>query len=335
MQKILRKFSILLTLFLLTVIFSCSEVPKSGNYTPPAIQKPSLLIIDEANKILKSYDLTKKEITKVCEVGNAANDIELDGDYAYIAVSTDNKLLKINLLNLETEVLSFADGSNPYNIAIDTDRIYVTLSVSNQLSVISKANFSIITNINLKTPGYPEGVIFDSEKIYIATSDGWNLSYSGSRIEIYKKDNYAHLTNIELTIKNPQSLCIDGSSLYIACTGEYNGSGGVLKMNPLDYSISNLNSPATNAMYLIKVNDKLFVVESSWRGEGGIYIHNLVNSTTTHILGGKSLKGIGYYEGTLFVSEGYHGSKTYKVNISSLSTEEEIDAGGGDIAIYK
>jgi len=335
MQKILRKFSILLTLFLLTVIFSCSEVPKSGNYTPPAIQKPSLLIIDEANKILKSYDLTKKEITKVCEVGNAANDIELDGDYAYIAVSTDNKLLKINLLNLETEVLSFADGSNPYNIAIDTDRIYVTLSVSNQLSVISKANFSIITNINLKTPGYPEGVIFDSEKIYIATSDGWNLSYSGSRIEIYKKDNYAHLTNIELTIKNPQSLCIDGSSLYIACTGEYNGSGGVLKMNPLDYSISNLNSPATNAMYLIKVNDKLFVVESSWGGEGGIYIHNLVNSTTTHILGGKSLKGIGYYEGTLFVSEGYYGSKTYKINLSSLSTEEEIDAGGGDIAIYK
>jgi YVTN family beta-propeller protein len=333
MQKILRKLSILLTLFLLTVIFSCSEVPKSGNYTPP--QKPSLLIIDEANKILKSYDLTTKEIKTVSEVGKAANDIEVDGDYAYIVVSLDNKLLKINLLNLETEVLSFADGSNPYNIAIDTDRIYVTLSVSNQLSVISKANFSIITNINLKTPGYPEGVIFDSEKIYIATSDGFNSSYSNSRIEIYKKDNYAHLTNIELTIKNPQSLCIDGSSLYIACTGEYNGSGGVLKMNTQDYSISNLNSPATNAMYLIKVNDKLFVVESSLGGEGGIYIHNLGGASITHTLAGKSLKGMAYDNGYLFTSEGYYGSKTYKVNISSLSTEEEINAGGGDIAIYK
>ncbi len=327
----LKKFLISFSL-LVIILYSCSEVPANSNSSSSegaGVPKNSFLVIDEANMYLKYYNLSTEEVGSIVEVGNAANDIEIDGDFAYIVVSTDNKLLKIDLRNKSLSTLSFPSGSNPYNLVIDSDKIYVTLSVSNKLSVVSKSSFSIVTNIDLKTPGYPEGVRFDSNKIYIATSSGWNNSYTESRVEIYSRSDYSFITNISLTYRNPQGLWIDGSDLYIACTGSYDGTGKALKMSTTDYSVSELSIPSTNATFVAKFGTNICVIESLWGGSGGIFINN------TNLLVGKGLKeGIAEKDGFIYVSEAYGGTKSYRINLSDYSITE-IPLGGGDIAIYK
>lgn len=323
--------------FVLTVIFACSEEPKVE--TSKATTN-SIIAIDEANKILKAYNLVTGEISTVLnDIGNAANDIEIDGDYGYIVVSIDNKLLRINFKDNSLSVINFPSGANPFNLVVDGDRIYITLAVSNQLSIVSKNSFSIITNINLLSPGYPMGIRVSSDKIYIATSEGyidWGNpnNYNNSRIEVYSKQNYAFITNVSLSYKNPTSLWVDDTNLYIACTGEYNGTGKVLKMITTTYSVSEVNIPATNASFVAVYDNKLCVIEDSWVGIGGFYVYDLNSSNLTNKLSGKNLKNIVYHNGDIFVSEGYGGNKIYRFKLSDLSDKGEIGIGGGDIAVY-
>lgn len=318
-----------LILILVVSIFSCAENPDQLELKMPE----GLYVIDEKNKVLKNYAFENGQISTICELGEAANDIEIFEDNAYVVVSLDNKLIKLNLVNSNKEFISFQEGSNPYDMFITENNIFVTLSVSNQFSVIDRKNFKLITNINLISPGYPMGIAVDRNKIYIATSDGWTAQYSNSRIEIYSISNFTLITNIQLSLKNPQSLEIENDKLYIACTGEYNGSGGVLSMNTSNFEITRLPIPATNATCVYKGSTNLYVIESTWGGSGGIYIFK-PDGSSTNILTGENLKGIQENKNYLYVSEGYGGIKTFKINLSDLSISEELNIGGGDLAIY-
>ncbi len=328
----MKGLKIIAFLVVLVGILGCAEEPKVETTIATT---NSIIAIDEANKSLKAYNLVTGEISTILNnIGDAANDIEIDGDYGYIVVSTDNKLMRINFKDNSLSFVNFPTGANPYNLVIDGDKIYITLAVSNQLSIVSKDSFSIITNINLSSPGYPLGIRVSSDKIYIATSEGWMSSYNNSRIEVYSKQNYAFITNVSLTYKNPTSLWIDDTNLYIACTGQYDGTGKVLKMTTTTYSISEINIPATNASFVAVYDNKLCVIESSWGGIGGFYVYDLNSSNPIHKLNGKGLKNIVYHNGDIFVSEGYGGSKIYRFKLSDLSDKGEIGIGGGDIAIY-
>ncbi|MGC8764328.1 MAG: YncE family protein [Brevinematia bacterium] len=326
----LKKLTISLTL--LVVIFSCSEVPQSSS-SAEGVPKNSLLVIDEANMYLKSYNISSGEVKSLMEIGNAANDIEVDGDYAYVAVSLDNKLLRINLLSLSKDFIDFA-GANPYNLCLDSDRIYLTLSVSNKLAVVSKSTFSVITNISLVSPGYPMGVRVDANYVYVATSDGYP-SYGNSRIEIYSKANYSLITNIATIHKNPQSLWVKNGLVYIAATGTYSSNGGVERLAVSNFNIESFATiPSPNPTYIYGFDNYICVIESSWGGSGGVYVYNESTALLTNLLGGISLKGMEAKDGFLYVSEAYAGTKTYKINMSDYSVSQ-IPVGGGDIAIYK
>ena len=108
----MSKWILILTAAVILFLNSCSEGLSDKVNNTPSVSHGSLLLVDEANKVLKSFKFGG-DVSTVGDVGNAANDILIDGDNAYIAVSVDNKLLRISLNDTKNRTaLSLGTGSN-------------------------------------------------------------------------------------------------------------------------------------------------------------------------------------------------------------------------------
>ena len=308
---------------------SCGPV-ESISSTAVLVEKGSILVIDEANQVLKAVNLSNGTVSQIAYVGNAANDIEIDGDNVYIAASLNHTLLKINLSNGITHALRFPGSPNPYNLRISDGRVYVTQLSSNMVSVVDKNTMALLTNIVLQTGGNPEGIIV-TENIYVATSAGYASGYSNSHIEVYNTSTYAFVTNIP-TAKNPQSLCNYGGTIFVAATGAYDGSGKVQQLN--GNVASDLPGIAsTQPAFLAYKNNKLFVIDSTY-GSEKLIVADSSGNVITALLAGKNLKGISFDNSYAYLSEGYGGNSAYRCSLADYSITTYTNTGGGDCVYY-
>lgn len=320
-------------------MFSGCEMLQKIPFEP--VEKGSLIVVDEANQSF--YAINTNSLAKRM-VGvfptTTVNDVEVEHDFAYFVISSPlanptegNKLLRFDLSNGSLIALSLPAGSNPYNLAVDADRIYVTLSVSNMLAVIDKTSFLVSSYRALPRAGEPYGVAFDAGSVYVATSAGWMTGYSDSHIVRFSKTDFS-ATTIPVG-PNPMSIAVHDGTLYVACTGDYSGTGCVQSVTLSTLAVSNMTLPALTPTFVKYHDHCLFATDATWGGSGGVIVHVISNALNTRILAGSDLKGLDFAQGRVFLTEGYLGSKIYSVNLDDLSVTTNSGPGGGDCALYR
>lgn len=321
----------------LGLLASCSEPETVQGIFP--VPHGVLLAIDEANQALNVLNLADGTLTNCAVLGASPNDVEVSGDYAYVAASLDGTLTRLDLSNGNVTTLSFASGANPYNLAVDGSRIYVTLSAANALAVVDAASMKIVTNVSLGGTGYPEGVAFDGSYVYLATCDGWSGGYGNGRVTVLDKTTFALVTNVALA-DNAQSVAVGADGrVYAACTGAYNGTtwsyegGGLYRIDPSDFGVTNL--AADTQVFEVKAYGGLvYALDSAWgTTKLGLTVWSTNGPFVTNLLAGSDLKGLDFDSGHVYVTSAYGGTDAYSIDRSDWSVGTISGVGGGDAAL--
>ena len=337
-----KKKVFMMAVFSLLIFVSCSRLSVNLSITPAA-DHGSLLVIDEANQVLNQVNLNTGNVSFYSVAGPAANQIIVDGNYAYVVVSSSHDVMKFDLQNGGAPVIkNWYDTPNPYAMAIDESNLYVIMSSGNSLSVLDKSNLSNKTNILLNETGgvQPYAIADDSNNIYIGTSVGYlaygdSGNYTNSQVMVIAKSNYALITNISVWT-NPVNFAISGGHLYIAAASQYNGTGALQDLTLSDMTVSNISVFNGKAPAYVKVNNgNLYVIDGTFGGNGGIWKMNLADGSTNLSLSGKNLKGIAFSGASVFVSEAYGGNTVYVLDASTWTqVSSYAGTGGGDMAFY-
>lgn len=334
-------------LFSMILAAGCSEIqPTNKTFTP--VEKNSLIVLDQKNQSVQAFNtLDSSTILLDTLPTTTPNDVKIKGDFAYVILSSPttspsdgNKLIRYDLQTGERSVISFADDSNPYNQVIDGDKIYVTLSKSNQVAVVDIASFTVENLVNLTPSGAPYGIAADTNNIYVATSVGYISwgdpgNYTNSRITVIAKSNFVQVTNISC-VRNPVSLTIYGQKLYIAGSSAYDTTGKVQGLDLITFALTDITGIPPSAPAIIKSHaGKLYVIDGTYGGTGGLYIYDTASTTVSYILSNSSLQGMDFDGNSAYVTEGFNGTRTYKVNLTNLAVETINGIGGGDCAYYR
>jgi len=127
----------------------------------------------------------------VLPTGQAANDIVVEGDRAYIICSLSNSIHVVNTKTMTTiREISTGAGTNPFATALaDDGTLWVSLTLANQLvNIDPDATEPVLHTVELPSPDqfndddpseenmpWPEGVCFIDGKVYVAFSNLANL----------------------------------------------------------------------------------------------------------------------------------------------------------------
>jgi len=123
----------------------------------------------------------------ILPTGQAANDIVVAGDTAYIVCSLSNSIHVVNTKTMTTiREISTGAGTNPFAAAIaDDGTLWVSLTLANKLiNIDPDATEPVVKTVSLPAPGqfddddpseenmpWPEGVCFIGGKVYVAFSN--------------------------------------------------------------------------------------------------------------------------------------------------------------------
>lgn len=331
-MKMNNKIAVLLVAVVTALSSGCSELlSKTEGFS--LLPKNSLVVLDQKNQMVRAYGIDKSTNIILDTVATTTiNDVKIQGDFAYVVVSVGDRLVRYDLKTGSSSVLGFAAGSNPYYQVIDGNRIYVTLWVSNQVAVVDRDSFSLIGTIPLPSPGEPCGITADTDRIYVAASGGYMTGYADSRITVIAKSNCSVVTNIPVW-KNPQAMTIIGDKMYLACASDYMSQGKVQRINLKNWSVSNINAvTAYTPVYIRSCSNRIFVADGF---TGGLHVYSLLTKRQDILLTGVYLQGMDFTAGSLYTTEGWAGTRTYRVNLTDLSVETINGIGGGDCALYQ
>lgn len=328
-----------LALALLAILSGCEMLPLGPGSQP--VSRGSLLLIDEANQVLNRIDLSTLRTEFHSYLGPAANQILLDGDFAYLAVSLSHSILRINLAEGGAPLAySWFGSPNPYMMALDNDYLYVSLAQANQLAVLDKTSLTLVTNLNMPAGDYPQGLAVDDSRIYIATSRGYvgwgdTRNYSNSQVVVLSKSSLSLLTNITVHT-NPHQLLLVSNQLYLTAASHYDGSGRIQVLSTLDYTLNDVEMlPSLSPGYIYGDADGIYATDDQWSGSGGLYIWLPGSDHTNHLLPGTGLKGISSDLSNIYCSEAYGGDHVYIIRKTDWSISILSNTGGGDLALYQ
>ncbi len=338
---------------MLSAISACGIFDQNPPQNTDPVDKGSILAIDEANQNMYNIDLGNMQPSFYSYVGPAANQVIVDGDYAYLAVSLSHTIIKMDLKHGGApDTYRFWGSPNPYMMAIDSNRLYVTLLNDNKLAVFNKDTLSLITNLALPAGDYPQGVISDHGHIYITTSVGYlswgdTGNYTNGQVLVLDKNDFSLVTNIRVH-HNPHTLCLYNDMVYVAATSQYNNTGKVQAIDLADYSVQDMPQVGAEAPgFIYEDGSRLYVIDNpSYEtyygsgiyegGLGGILIYDTLISNSVQILSNIALKGLVFDNDYVYASSAYGGNNLYRIeksNCSNISIFSNI--GGGAIAIYQ
>ena len=177
----------------------------------------------------KKGSLKLSAVTTITDVGDATNQIVLDGDNAYIVASMDNVIQRLSLsdLTLQKKFIDLDQGANPYAMAVDGDNIYVACSMNNTIVKTTKSAPSNLTTILDSQDGVdgPTDIIVADGSIYVANSEYDMTTYvpDGSIIRMSTSGNDTHLYETEY--RNPTAIynfnLKNYKGMVTVFTGEY------------------------------------------------------------------------------------------------------------------
>jgi len=229
----------LILLSFVFVIVSC-ETPVE---TPPlVIPEFGYIVVNEGvygqnNSSITFYDVNTglatnnvfSEANSGNPLGDTANDLDVFGSTAYIAVDNSNKIEIVDLNTYKSKgIIDMGPGGSPRELVVTSSKTgFVTSLLSNKVHKLDLINKSIVWSA--ETGAYPEGITQSAGKIFVANS-GFGAS---NTLSVFDTLNGNKISDIQIGF-NPRVLVNRNDGyIYAVCTGVYNGigKGGVYKIN--------------------------------------------------------------------------------------------------------
>lgn len=258
-------------------------------------------------------------------LGDVAQSIGFNGDYAYIVVNGSNKIEIVNRYNFKA-VATISDNLNaPRYTAFANDKLYVTNAASESVSIFDIKTNKFIGEIKLNTP--VEHIVSESNKIYvqqanygignkIAVIDSktdaviktleledsvqglvshigfvYAISSIETRSNFYKintLDDSFHISFTTTAIRNARNLRVDNNMLYY--TSNNNVFSWKMTATELNYTplFAVKGSGGFEFMYAFDVVDDQFYITNAgnFREPSTVEVYNLAGKMTKTFKGG-------------------------------------------------
>jgi len=323
----------------LLFIFSlsgCSEMlnEEEGAYVPHG----SILVTDRQNQLVNWVDTNTGVISSVTSsTGPDPIDIFISGNYAYILSSDTSSIVKKYDLDSGkwAGTVYYPNKGYAQQIASDSKHLYISFEAGKRLEVVSIDSFTSIFSKDLSQNA--QGIIYESDKVYICVSDGYSSSYTTSRIAVLSTNDLNTVTYIP-SQKNPLFITSDGKGyLYVSCAGSYANDGGITRV---DTSTTSTNDIVTGKSFGVIefANNRLYVADYS----GGLCVYETNGTLVTNLLDGESISDIlidGDYAYALGGNYG-EGKNIYRITLSDNVIDRTYTGvikgdWGAAMAIYK
>ncbi|NRB59306.1 MAG: YncE family protein [Winogradskyella sp.] len=344
----------LLLLFLCVGLLfnSCSDDDDNNNNEPLGDYDNGILVSHEGNFGMGnasvsyvSYDLSTVENNIFNNVnstllGDTAQSIAFNGNFAYIVLNVSNKIEVVNRYTFESVATINTGLNNPRYIAFANGKGYVTnwgdgfVTTDDYIAIFDVASNTINAQTIAVEEG-PEEIVASGNSVYVAHQGGFNQN---NVISVIDANNDVVSTTI--TVGDvPNSLVLEGNNLWVlsggkpAWTGDET-AGKLSKINISNNSVTSIDFATTeHPNYLAFENGKLYYYMS-----GSVYEmddSSLTLPTTANITGvnfyGMTVNNSVLYgvDAVDFVSNG--SLFAYDLNTNALINSTTVNIIPGDV----
>jgi len=216
-----------------------------GSVTP--LPTKQVLIINGLGKTLSVIDPTTNTIqNNVVPLGEAPNQLQTRGVYAYVVNSVSNNVQIIDMTASPAPqtvgTIDLGAGSNPWAIQFVSDpKAYVSDMLTNKVSVlqVNGGSGSVVKAIDVGIA--PEGMATANGKVYVCCTafDSVTFGYGQGTVRVIDvaSDTVTKVINVGT---NPQAAAVgaDGN-VHVLCTGNYfDEFGAVYRIDPTPNTVT-------------------------------------------------------------------------------------------------
>ena len=202
--------------------------------------------VNSLGKTLSKIDLSTNGVVNDIEaLGEAPNQVVIQGDHAYVVNSLDHNIQIIDLTTENTTgYVIIGEPRNPFHMAfVDSQYAYVTNLMTNSISRVDVINKMVVGEYGVGLA--PEDLMVVGDKLYVCctgfqfyayrnkTGQDWVFdvthqendvkAYSYITGKVYVVDLQSRMVTDSISVGiNPQYLDLDpGGELNVMCTGDY------------------------------------------------------------------------------------------------------------------
>lgn len=203
-------------------------------------------IVNNLGQTLSKVNLTANQVVNDIEaLGEAPNQVVIQGDHAYVVNSLDHTIQIIDLTTENTTgYIIIGEPRNPFHMAfVNSQYAYVTNLMTNSISKVDVISKTVVGEYGVGLA--PEGLVVVGDKLYVCctgfqfyayrsmTGRDWVFdvthkendvrAYSYITGKVYVFDLSSEMVTDSITVgMNPQYLDLDPEGeLNVMCTGDY------------------------------------------------------------------------------------------------------------------
>lgn len=333
----------LLFMFVALLFNSCSNDDDAAPKEPLGDYENGILISHEGNfgqgnasVSFVSYDFETVENNIFSTVnssllGDTAQSIAFNGEYAYIVLNVSNKIEVVNRYTFESVSTIDTGLSNPRYIAFANGKGYVTnwgdgtVATDDYLAIIDLETNTLIAE-NIPVEEGPEKIVATGNAVYVAHQGGYSQNNIVSVINAETNDFVTSITVGDV----PSSLQLDAegnlwvlSSGKAAWTGEET-AGQLAKINIADNSVTSIDFEVTeHPKFLAIENGTLYYYMA-----GSFYKMDSSATTlpTTAEITGLSFYGMAVHDSVLYGVDAADFTSNGSLVAYSLSSNTLLDS---------
>ncbi len=264
---------------------------------PPIVElNKAVVVVSEGgwsnnNSSITTYSLEDKGVQSDVyynanskkNLGDTANDLVIEGDKGFIAVTGSNKIEVVTINDfMYVDSIAFKPYGGPRKIVISGNYGYAT-TANNMLVKFDVLSLSVIETLNL---GFmPEGIVSTNGKIFIAISGLDGAFSEGTNVTVVDENTFKVVKDIKVKV-NPINIVSDDNFVFVVSTGTYpyfggDGMGMVTKIDASSLTIIDTLVIENNPGRVALGNDEeLYVIN----GDGLVHISGSTMSIITNTL---------------------------------------------------
>ena len=266
--------------------------------------------------------------------GTAPNKAAFENGFAYVVISYENCVQKIDISSGNIRSYIFLeDSSTPNDIVIAEGYAYVTGNITNKVYKIDLADDSVVGNVTVGTS--PQGMCIYENSLYVCNT-GFNQSdytYEPGSVSVIDHDTFEVTETISVST-NPAVAAIVNGDLHVVCTGDYvNNFGKVDIVNLEDYQTETIIDIGSSPASITFANNGKVYLGNAW--PAGIFVYDAqtyeIESTPDDavFIGGNSVSCNDEYLVVGDAVDYIQNSVVRLYNLSDYSLAEEYEVGVG------
>lgn len=298
----------------------------------------NVYVVNSNSQTLSQIDLAEQQVENSFAIlgqtpGSAPNKIALTQQFAYVVITYENTLEKINL-NTGQKVASIylEDSSYPNDIEIVGNYGYVTGNNSYKLYKVDLETEEMVGSLEVGKA--PQGMAVYNDFLYVANT-GFDIStyeYDPGTVSVIELDDFTVYKTIETSL-NPCEFAVVGNKLHLVCTGNYvDVPGNIEIIDPVEKEVEYTLELGGCPQAIASNGNKAFI-GNAW--PAGIYIYDTQNlevlSTPAEndILGGNSLAAQNGILAAVDAKDYVENSEIYFYDVDSLELLQQYEVGVG------